>query len=66
MMAQRIILTARSTKAEATAVKEKKRVRSVVVAMGDDRRIDSVKPGGKFDQDDFHTISELKKYGYRI
>jgi len=61
MMAQRIILTARSTKAEATAVKEKKRVRNVVVAMGDHRRIDSVKPGGKFDQDDFHTISELKK-----
>jgi len=61
MMAQRIILTARSTKAEATAVKEKKRVRNVVVAMGDHRRVDSVKPGGKFDQDDFHTISELKK-----
>ena len=61
MMAQRIILTARSTKAEATAVKEKKRVRNVVVAMGDHRRIDSVKPGGKFDHDDFHTISELKK-----
>jgi D-alanine-D-alanine ligase len=61
MMAQRIILTARSTKAEATAVKEKARVRNVVVAMGDHRRVDSVKPGGKFDQDDFHTISELKK-----
>lgn len=61
MMAQRIILTARSTKAEATAVKEKQRVRNVVVALGDHRRIDSVKPGGKFDQDDFHTISELKK-----
>ena len=61
MMAQRIILTARSTKAELTAVKEKQRVRNVVVAMGDHRRIDSVKPGGKFDQDDFHTIGELKK-----
>jgi len=61
MMAQRIVLTARSTKSEAAAVKEKKRVRNVVVAMGDHRRIDSVKPGGKFDKDDFHTIDELKK-----
>jgi D-alanine-D-alanine ligase len=60
MMAQRIILTARSSKSE-LAVVEKKRVRNVVVAMGDHRRIDSVKPGGKFDKDDFHTISELKK-----
>jgi D-alanine-D-alanine ligase len=61
MMAQRIVLTARSTKSEAGAVKEKKRVRNVVVAMGDHRRVDSVKPGGKFDKDDFHTIDELKK-----
>lgn len=61
MMAQRIILTARSTKVEASAVKEKKKVRNVVVAMGDHRRVDSVKPGGKFDKDDFHTIAELKK-----
>ena len=61
MMAQRIVLTARSDKAEPTAVSEKKRVRNVVVALGDHRRIDSVKPGGKFDKDDFHTITELKK-----
>ena len=61
MMAQRIVLTARSDKTRAAAVAVKKRVRNVVVAMGDHRRIDSVKPGGKFDQDDFRTIAELKK-----
>ena len=61
MMARRIVLTARSDKAERGAVAEKARVRKIVVAMGDHRRTDSVKPGGKFDQDDFHTINELKK-----
>jgi D-alanine-D-alanine ligase len=61
MMAQRIILTARSGKTEPAAVAEKQRVRKVIVAMGDHRREDSVKPGGKFDQDDFQTIDELKK-----
>jgi D-alanine-D-alanine ligase len=61
MMAQRIVLTARSDKTERAAVVEKKRVRNVVVALGDHRRQDSVKPGGGFDQDDFHTIAELKK-----
>jgi D-alanine-D-alanine ligase len=61
MMVQRIILTARSDKLQPAAVAEKKRVRNVVVALGDYRRDDSVKPGGKFDHDDFHTIAELKK-----
>jgi D-alanine-D-alanine ligase len=61
MMAQRIVLTARSGKKDPGPVREKKRVRNVVVALGDHRRRDSVKPGGQFDQDDFHTINELKK-----
>ncbi len=61
MMAQRIVLVARSDKTERAAVVEKKRVRNIIVAMGDHRRHDSVKPGGKFDEDDHHTISELKK-----
>ena len=61
MMAQRIVLTARSDKRNPGAVVEKKRVRNVVVALGDHRRRDAVKPGGGFDQDDFHTIAELKK-----
>jgi D-alanine-D-alanine ligase len=61
MMAQRIVLTARSDRTEPAAVAVRKRTRNVVVAMGDHRRGDSVKPGGKFDQDDFRTIAELKK-----
>ena len=61
MMAQRIVLTARSNKKESAPVEEKKRVRNVVVALGDHRQHDSVKPGGEFDQDDFHTINKLKK-----
>jgi D-alanine-D-alanine ligase len=61
MMAQRIVLTARSSKKDLAPVTEKKHVRSVIVALGDHRRQDSVKPGGQFDHDDFHTINELKK-----
>jgi len=61
MMAQRIVLTARSDKTEQSAVRQRKAVRRVAVAMGDHRRGDSVKPGGKFDADDMHTIAELKK-----
>lgn len=61
MMAERIVLTARSEKLERSAVLEKKPVRRVVVALGDHRRDDTVKPGGKFDQDDLQTISKLKK-----
>lgn len=61
MMAQRIVLTARSDKTEARAVSGRKKQRKVSVLLGDHRRQDSVKPGGKFDQDDFHTVGELKK-----
>jgi D-alanine-D-alanine ligase len=61
MMAQRIVLTARSDKLERAAVVEKKHIRSVGVALGDHRREDAVKPGGVFDHDDFRTINELKK-----
>ena len=61
MMAQRIILTARSNKRAAVRVEDEKRVRRVTVVMGDHRRSDSVKPNQTFDRDDFHTIDELKK-----
>ncbi|HEY5624213.1 MAG TPA: methyltransferase domain-containing protein [Gammaproteobacteria bacterium] len=61
MMAERIVLTARSDKLEGSAVLERKPVRRVAVALGDHRRADSVKPGGTFDQDDFHTINRLKE-----
>jgi D-alanine-D-alanine ligase len=61
MMAQRVILTARSNKRAAVRVEDEKRVRRVTVVMGDHRRSDSVKPNQTFDRDDFHTILELKK-----
>ena len=61
MMAQRVILTARSNKRAAVRVEDEKRVRRVTVVMGDHRRSDSVKPNQTFDRDDFHTIDELKK-----
>ena len=61
MMAQRIILTACSSKRAAAGVEEEKRVRRVTVVMGDHRRSDSVKPNRTFDRDDFHTIDELKR-----
>jgi D-alanine-D-alanine ligase len=61
MMAQRIILTARSNKVAVEAGEQKKKIRQVVVMMGDHRRSDSVKPSNAFDADDFHTINELKK-----
>jgi D-alanine-D-alanine ligase len=61
MMAQRIILTARSTKVPVQAgVVKKEVVRQVAVLLGDHRRPDSVKPNGAFDADDLHTIRELR------
>ena len=61
MMAQRIILVAQSQKTEAAKPNLRKKVRNVVVAMGDHRRTDTVKPGSHFDADDFYTINALKK-----
>jgi D-alanine-D-alanine ligase len=60
MMAQRILMTARSAKVE-RETKTPPKTRNVVVMMGDHRRSDTVKPSGGFDADDFHTINELKK-----
>lgn len=61
MMAQRILLVAQSMKhavpdRDATSVS-----RRVMVLQGDHRRSDSVKPNARFDDDDFHTIGELKQ-----
>jgi len=61
MMAERIVLRACSDKRERTAIVEHKHLRRVVVALGDHRRQDAVKPGGAFDEDDFVTISRLKE-----
>ena len=61
MMAHRIVVAARSTKARAFAMTAKHRTLRVAVLMGDHRKPDSVKPGSTFDDDDYHTIAELKK-----
>jgi D-alanine-D-alanine ligase len=61
MMKERILLASRSDKTLSAAVAQKKRVRNIIVALGDHRRKDTVKPGGKFDSDDFYTINALKK-----
>jgi len=61
MMAQRIVLTAASTKAQPGARTDSTRPLNVTVLMGDHRKLDTVKPGGTFDADDYHTIEELKK-----
>jgi D-alanine-D-alanine ligase len=61
MMAQRIVLTARSNKEPMAEGAAKAEIRKIVVVMGDHRRPDSIKPNNSFDDDDFHTINELKK-----
>ncbi|MEE4184723.1 MAG: methyltransferase domain-containing protein [Gammaproteobacteria bacterium] len=66
MMAQRIVLVARSTKAESRPAEVRAKTRKVTVLMGDHRRPDAVKPSGAFDADDFHTVNELKKALARV
>ena len=71
MMAQRIVLTARSSKSQPGVRDERAPLRRVVVLMGDHRKKDAVKPGSTFDSDDYYTIAELKKAlaqipGYRF
>lgn len=61
MMAQRIVLTARSKKTLVVTPEEDHGIRKVAVLLGDHRRPDRVKPNNTFDADDFHTINELKK-----
>ncbi|MDH5718113.1 MAG: methyltransferase domain-containing protein [Spirochaetia bacterium] len=60
MMAKRIIITANAEK-EWTPIRKKTDVETTVaVLMGDPTITDIIKPSGKFDDDDFHTINELK------
>jgi D-alanine-D-alanine ligase len=71
MMAQRIVLTARSDKVQPGVRPPRTPVRRVIVLMGDHRKKDAVKPGSEFDEDDYHTIAELRKAlakisGYRF
>jgi len=71
MMAERIIMTARSLKTQPGARSRRPPLRKVIVLLGDHRKADDVKPGGIFDADDYKTINELKSAlrqipGYRF
>jgi D-alanine-D-alanine ligase len=60
MMERRIISTSVAVK-EWTPVRQKKiKVKHVTVLMGDHRKSDIVKPDTVFDDDDYHTINQLK------
>ena len=61
MMEKRIIVTANIKKESAYVKKGKTRYNPVVVLLGDPRKGDLVKPNAIFDDDDYHTVSELKK-----
>lgn len=61
MMAQRILITARIEKAWAQQRPKRKDVRTITVIMGDPQRDDIIKPDASFDEDDYHTINELKR-----
>jgi D-alanine-D-alanine ligase len=61
MMAERIIVTAIAKKEWAPVKKYSKERESVLVLMGDPHKKDVVKPDSTFDDDDYHTINELKR-----
>ncbi|UCG79487.1 MAG: methyltransferase domain-containing protein [Nitrospirota bacterium] len=65
MMAKRIVISAIAKK-ERSALKQKGTIKTIAVLMGDPRRMDIVKPEASFDDDDHHTINELKKELSRI
>ena len=61
MMARRNILMARVHKPVApVSAKPPKKVARVAVLMGDPSKSDKIKPGATWDEDDLHTINELK------
>lgn len=60
MMAKRAVVIAVAKKEWSVVRKRSKVADSVLVLMGDPGKADLVKPGSGFDEDDFHTISELK------
>ena len=61
MMEKRIIVTAIAKKEWTPVKKSKKAALTVAVLMGDPEKSDIIKPDANFDEDDFHTIDELKK-----
>ena len=60
MMSRRILVTASLNKNWTPVLRRKKEDLHVAVALGDPRKTDIVKPNGTLDDDDMHTIAELK------
>lgn len=60
MMAERVVVTAVAKKEWSAVRKCPETADTVLVLMGDPDKADVVKPGSGFDDDDFHTINELK------
>ncbi len=61
MMARRNVLTASVNKKDSTHIETLDlRKRRIAVLLGNLKIVDIVKPDGKFDDDDFHTINSLK------
>jgi D-alanine-D-alanine ligase len=61
MMAKRMLVSSQIIKERTPVPVIKDEICRVAVLLGDPRIKDLVKPNGQFDQDDFHTINELKK-----
>lgn len=61
MMEKRFLIIARANKPWTKANGTSFGVKNIVVLLGDPKKRDPVKPGGVFDDDDIHTINELKK-----
>jgi D-alanine-D-alanine ligase len=61
MMARRVVISGKAYKEWSAVPPKTDTVDSVIVLMGDPAKQDTVKPGANFDDDDFHTINELKK-----
>lgn len=61
-MMERCLIVAAVTKKEWTPVKKKlkKKLKNIVVILGDPRKADPIKPSTTFDDDDFYTIDQLK------
>jgi len=62
MMARRNLITGVVSKPVTAVIQSgKNRPIKIAVLMGDPQLVDRVKPGASFDEDDYHTINELKQ-----
>ncbi|MFC1735292.1 methyltransferase domain-containing protein [Candidatus Hydrogenedentota bacterium] len=61
MMEKRLIVTAQADKPWTIVPDRSDRRIRIIVALGDPRKPDPVKPDSSFDEDDHHTIDQMKK-----